>query len=240
MKALSISVVVPTFNAGTLIETALKSALDQSRPPLEVIVVDDGSTDVTPQILKEWEPQIRVLRQANRGPAAARNVGVQASHGSCLAFLDADDYWDPNHLQSLGQALLDNNGTGIALSQLQQVSPHSSPDRPQPLAEPTGALHLGSALIHRSTWDAVGPLDESLSGSEDVDWFLRARESGENLLQVSHTGLFYRSHLGSLTQGVSTEALGLHRCLKRSLDRRRNERNRAYSLPPLKKGDPQP
>jgi glycosyltransferase involved in cell wall biosynthesis len=89
----TISVVMPAYNYAHYLREAIDSALAQSYPPLEVIVVDDGSTDATPEILASYGDRIRVLRQSNRGVAAARNAGIAAARGEYVAFLDADDVW---------------------------------------------------------------------------------------------------------------------------------------------------
>src|SRR6266508_3534238 len=93
-RAPRISVVIPTYNAAATLPETLESVFGQSFTDFEVIVVDDGSTDATPDILAAYEDRIRVLRKVNEGkPAAARNLGVRAARGEFVAFLDADDCW---------------------------------------------------------------------------------------------------------------------------------------------------
>jgi glycosyltransferase involved in cell wall biosynthesis len=94
----SISVVIPTFNQARYLGEAIDSALAQLRKPLEVIVVDDGSTDETPAVLERYGAPVRVIRQQNGGVAAARNAGVAAARGEYVAFLDSDDVWHPRKL----------------------------------------------------------------------------------------------------------------------------------------------
>jgi glycosyltransferase involved in cell wall biosynthesis len=95
----TISVIIPTYNYARYLGEAIDSALGQTYPALEVIVVDDGSTDETPAILAGYGDGIRVLRQRNQGVAAARNRGIAAAHGEYLAFLDSDDIWKPRKLE---------------------------------------------------------------------------------------------------------------------------------------------
>jgi glycosyltransferase involved in cell wall biosynthesis len=98
MKPL-VSVIITAYNAGGFLDTSIASALSQSLENLEVIVVDDGSTDDTPDRLKSWsDPRLRVIRQANQGIAAAYNTGIRAAQGSYIGFLDADDAWLPDKL----------------------------------------------------------------------------------------------------------------------------------------------
>src|SRR5437773_3781756 len=95
----TVSVVIPTYNYARYLPEAIDSALAQTHAPLEVIVVDDGSTDDTPRVLAVYGDRIRVIRQANRGPGAARNTGIAAARGEYVGFLDADDVWLPRKLE---------------------------------------------------------------------------------------------------------------------------------------------
>jgi glycosyltransferase involved in cell wall biosynthesis len=95
----TISVIIPTYNYASYVREAIDSALEQSYPALEIIVVDDGSTDATAQVLSVYGDRIRVLRQKNQGVAAARNAGIAAARGDYLAFLDSDDIWKPRKLE---------------------------------------------------------------------------------------------------------------------------------------------
>ena len=107
--SVAVSVVIPLYNKGKYIERALNSVLSQTYPPIEIIVVDDGSTDDGPErVLKYNDPRIKLIRQENKGPGAARNAGLAIAKGEYIAFLDADDEWLPDFLQS-GIALLEKN-----------------------------------------------------------------------------------------------------------------------------------
>jgi glycosyltransferase involved in cell wall biosynthesis len=98
----SISVVIPLYNKGNCVERAIRSILDQTVPCSEIVVVDDGSTDSGPGVVERIEDRrIRLFRQANQGPSAARNKGIEEAHGELIAFLDADDEWKPWFLESI-------------------------------------------------------------------------------------------------------------------------------------------
>lgn len=109
-KQIRFSVVIPAYNAAATIVRAVQSCLDQSYPPAEIIISDDGSTDGTPALLAAFGHRIRVLAHSgNRGPAGARNAGMDAASGDFIAFLDADDVWHRDKLQLVARALTENN-----------------------------------------------------------------------------------------------------------------------------------
>lgn len=99
MSSNIVSVIIPTYNRADTVKRSIMSVLDQSYQPIEVIVVDDGSTDHTAEVLASFGEGIRVIRQENRGPSAARNAGVVASVGKIVAFLDSDDTWEADKLE---------------------------------------------------------------------------------------------------------------------------------------------
>jgi len=98
----SVTVVIPSFNCARFIREAVDSALAQTVPPLEVIVIDDGSTDGTPEIMAGYasDPRVRYLHQKNAGQSTARNNGIRAARGEFIALLDADDRWKPDKLET--------------------------------------------------------------------------------------------------------------------------------------------
>ncbi|MCZ7525077.1 MAG: glycosyltransferase family 2 protein [Acidimicrobiia bacterium] len=105
-----ISVVIPTHDRAALVTRAVTCALSQERPPDEVVVVDDGSTDGTAELLADFGPELRYVRQEHEGAAAARNRGVQEATGDWIAFLDSDDVWLPDHLRAVEAALEGTSG----------------------------------------------------------------------------------------------------------------------------------
>ncbi len=96
----SVSVIIPAYNAERYLAEALASVFGQSRVPEEIIVVDDGSTDRTEEVVRKHGEAIRFLKQPHRGPGAARNLGVESARGEFIAFLDADDLWLPEKLSA--------------------------------------------------------------------------------------------------------------------------------------------
>ena len=111
------SVIIPTYNRALLLERALKSVWRQSFGDFEVIVVDDGSTDATREVLARHASQAVCLRQDNRGPSTARNLGLQYATGEYIAFLDSDDIWFPWTLQTYAHAIMQFDRPAVVLGQ---------------------------------------------------------------------------------------------------------------------------
>jgi glycosyltransferase involved in cell wall biosynthesis len=108
-----VSVIIPTFNRARTIERAVNSVLGQSWEPIEIIVVDDGSADRTTDILAAYGDKIRLIRQENQGPSAARNTGIQAAKGEIISFLDSDDSWLPEKMERQVRLLQATESAGI-------------------------------------------------------------------------------------------------------------------------------
>lgn len=180
-----VSVVIATYNMGRYLPETINSVLAQTYSPLEIIVVDDGSTDGTGDIVARWQEDVRFryIQQSNLGQQAAKNRGVAEASGEFIAFLDADDRWQPTKLERqiplfeggavvgvvyTGTALIDEHGHGIG---------RRSVACPQGWV--TEALlkenfvSFSGAVVSRQALDRCGPFDESLSMSIDYDLWLR-------------------------------------------------------------------
>ena len=181
-----ISVVIPVHNRHGLIGRAIDSVLNQSFNDFEVIVVDDGSDDGTPQHVKDryaGEGRVRLLSQSsNRGVSAARNAGSATAAGEWLAFLDSDDEWRPKKLDRQVRGLADS---GLRVSHTDEiwirngvrVNPHKHHQKHGGRlflkALPQCVMSPSSILLHRVVFDDVGPFDENLPACEDYDLFLQ-------------------------------------------------------------------
>jgi glycosyltransferase involved in cell wall biosynthesis len=171
-----VSVVVAAYNCERYVGAALESALAQAYSPVEVIVVDDGSTDSTADVAARYP--VRPIRQANGGQGAAKNKGVAAARGDLIAFLDADDLWFPSKLTRQVERLEGRPEIHGVLARLEVLVepgvPHpawAGRTRQYPWFPPS------SWLLRRSALEAAGPFDEDLV-LPDVDWMLRARDAG--------------------------------------------------------------
>jgi glycosyltransferase involved in cell wall biosynthesis len=234
MSAPLVSVVVPAFNATRFIGEALASIARQEYEPLEIVVVDDGSTDGTAQAAREFGVRLTLIEQPNRGPAAARNRGIAAAQGGLIAFLDTDDLWPDGKLALQVPRLSEDSTLDVVLGQIRYEALDDRTLDGIRFDEPDGVLtnvNLGAGLFSRNVFDRIGLFDESLRFSEDQDWFLRAREAGARIAVLAEVTLLYRLHAGNMTRGKSARELALARVLKRSLDRRRTTARKADSLP---------
>jgi glycosyltransferase involved in cell wall biosynthesis len=215
-----ISVIIPTYNAARFLPEAVASVRAQGYAPLEIIVVDDGSSDETSRLVQSWG-DVRYLYQTNQGPAAARNAGILAARGELFDFLDADDVWTPNHLRSLLGPLLADPDLGFVWGSSQVLRMREAPDgtrQCQVQHESVSSFLMGSALYRPAAFAQAGLFASHLRLGEDTDWFATARHQGVRSRHVDEIVLVYRRHAGSLT---STGDSNIMAVIKRSMERRR-------------------
>ena len=182
-KKILVSIIIPTYNRGWIIKEAIDSVLAQSFDDYELIVVDDGSIDNTPDLLAAYAERIIYIQQKNRGVSAARNAGIRASRGSLIAFLDSDDYWLPDKL-AIQSAFFDSNRK-VKICQTEEiwvrngvrVNPKKKHAKPSgDIFERSLSLCLVSpsaVMLRRELFDDVGLFDETLPACEDYDMWLR-------------------------------------------------------------------
>jgi glycosyltransferase involved in cell wall biosynthesis len=184
MEVGKVSIVIPTYNHGRFVVSAVESALAQSYASTEVLVVDDGSTDNTRDVLAAFAGRIKYIYQENRGLSAARNTGIRAATGEFIALLDADDMWLPEKLAvqmdvfseysdaglvSCGNVVIDALGRQVSPGEARGVGGFRFRD----LLRINGVSGGSNAVVKRLCFDAVGLFDESLRSSEDWDMWLR-------------------------------------------------------------------
>jgi len=178
-----VSVVIPTFNYGRYIIDAVGSVLAQSYPAIEIIVVDDGSTDDTYHRISVFGDRVRYLYQENSGPSRARNNGIRAARGELIAFLDADDMFHPRKLEIQVAYLSAHPDVGMLVTNhfydfkgnWPEISLHDPPADPVEFDELLIKPRFGSCgvIVRRECFDVVGVFDEGLRYSEDRDLWLR-------------------------------------------------------------------
>ena len=208
----SISVIIPAYNAEKFIGEAIESALNQTRPAKEIVVVDDASTDRTVEIARSFGDRVQVLVNAkNSGPGHSRNAGVAASTGDYLAFLDADDKWLSEHLEDLAGLLDIWPEAGLACCGLQQFGKQTAAwmQYPECQYRPANifaqvmrrdALFPSTALVRRAVFNKIGGFDEIIRiiksrriQVEDYDFFLRLSAESLCVSSPACTAL-YRVH----------------------------------------------
>jgi glycosyltransferase involved in cell wall biosynthesis len=228
-----ISVVTPCYNAERFIGQTIRSVLDQTYQDFEIIVVDDGSTDGSPQVVQRFsDPRIRLLSQTNAGPAKARNTGARAATGEFLAFLDADDLALPHRFASQlaileagfllsvvgsGYIWIDENGAELPW-------PHHSWQHAPDLNDISSWLldcpFVPSAtMLRRRAWEEVGGFDEDLVGPEDWNFWMRLVVTGHRMTWQQEVVCLYRRTANSLSENADRMSVNSPEALRRVLVR---------------------
>ncbi len=208
-----ITIIMPCYNAAAYLEEAAASVRSQTFPAWELIAVDDGSTDASPDLLAEFaaqDPRIRVLSQTNLGPYPARNLGLKHARGRFIAFLDADDWWDQTFLEKMHGALT-ASGADLAYCGWQNVGeltsrpPYVPPDYLQEAEFWQRLLRscpwpIHAALTRREVLKAVGGFSTYEFTSMDYDLWLKIAAFTRNWVRVPEVLAFYRWHeLGQIS-----------------------------------------
>jgi len=218
----SVSVIIPTYNYGHFISHAIDSVLAQTRPPSELIVVDDGSTDNTGDVVREFGAAVKYIRQDNGGVCSARNRGVAESTGELIAFLDADDSWEPTNLEKQASRFDGDRDLGLVHCGLREFDHETGK---------TLKLHLeggedgvadnlllwegpvivgpgGAVIVTREAFDAVGGFDTRMKVGEDWDFCYRiARRYKVGF--VPEPLINYRSHAAAAHRDVREMERGM-------------------------------
>lgn len=209
-----ISVIVPLHNHRDTVGEALESILEQDHRPLEVLVVDNGSTDGGGEVLAAYTPRVRLLSKTHGPGGSARNLGFEASRGELIAFFDADDLLPPGRLRRHVRALEADSSLDGVYGDVVAFREEPRPWRgaPQPARLP-GSMTLRRSAVERTRFDP-----QARQG-EVVDWVARLEEAGARLAHVPGEALLRRLHRGN--HGIDADMHDYARQLKAMLDRRR-------------------
>lgn len=219
-----VSVILPVYNGELFLAEAIESVLNQSYRPLEIILVNDGSTDLTSQIAARFSDHVRYFYQPNSGPAAARNLGIRKAKGKFIAFIDADDLWPEDKLAAQMRCFEAFPAVKIVQGLINRVKlPNQVKGRliGADIEFPFIYTNLGSMVMRRSIFEKIGYFAENLPFHEDTDFWLRAREAGLLILVQRKIALIYRIHGRNMTTGEDIETTGLLNMVRKSLNRRR-------------------
>ncbi|HEX3434267.1 MAG TPA: glycosyltransferase family A protein [Solirubrobacteraceae bacterium] len=234
------SVVIAAYQAADTVAEAIGSVLAQTRQDFEVIVVDDGSRDDTAKVaeaIAERDARVRVYRQANGGPSAARNRGISAGTGEYVSMLDSDDLWLPDYLEEMGRALDVDSDAGMAYTEAWELNALSgrflkvpAMVRQRPPAETLPHERFLSELIQRnfvynavtvrrSVLEKVGGYDPAMTHGEDYELWLRIATSGFNAARVPGPLAIKRDSPSSLSEDQAAMAEGVRQAYRAVLER---------------------
>jgi len=210
-----ISIIMPCYNAEAYIEQTVINVFEQTYGNIELIVVDDGSTDNSPALLTKFPqnyPSLTILHQPNKGPYPARNLALQHAKGEYIALLDADDYWSADCLEKLHSALVSANADVSYCGWQNIVENGQDGPRYVPPAYEQGNIHetfltgcpwpIHAALTRKSIVDQVGGFSERRFSAMDYDFWIRISAVTQNIVLVPEVLAFYRWHQHGQISGV--------------------------------------
>lgn len=217
-----VSVIIPVYNGEKFIGEAVQNVLDQHYPALEIIIINDGSTDNSGSIIENLATDVRYFDRDNAGPATARNSGIKDASGKYIAFLDVDDLWPENNLSHLVQELEENTELDIVRGYAQLFRDTEGGEK-EYLGNPKEAYqyYIGAALYRASVFTKVGLFDQTLLFGEDTDWYNRSEEKNISTKWLDEVTLFVRRHGENMTEGKNLVELNKLKTIKRAIDRKR-------------------
>ncbi|MBD2182999.1 glycosyltransferase family A protein [Aerosakkonema funiforme] len=220
-----VSVIIPVYNCEKYLAEAIESVLAQTYQPLEIIVIDDGSTDGSAEVAKRFGTTVQYCFQANSGTAAARNRGIELAKGDFFAFLDADDLWIEDKLTNQMAAFTNNPNLDVVYGQVQQfISPDLGENLKAKLEDSPKLVpgHIPSALlIKRDSLFQVGLFETQWRLAEFASWQIRVTELGLQTMMLPN--LVAKRRLHETNKGIKQREYQTEyvQILKASLDRRR-------------------
>ncbi|MBN2083951.1 MAG: glycosyltransferase family 2 protein [Anaerolineales bacterium] len=217
-----VSVIIPVYNGGRFLAEAIESVFAQSYRTVEVIVVDDGSTDDGAKVAQGYP--VRYYFQRHRGPGAARNLGIRRARGGFLSFLDADDVWMPGKTTGQMRMLADRPQLDAVFGWMEQFADgDAAPPKTRFIGTIMNGIHAGAMLVRSESFARVGLFAAGLRIGEFVDWYARASEAGFASAVLPEVVVRRRIHEGNLMRGGGVDKSEYARILKTALDRRRSK-----------------
>lgn len=223
-----VSVIIPTYNGAKYIRQTVDAVLRQTYTNVEVLVVDDGSTDNTRELMHGWPPSVQYFIKENGGPASARNFGIKKARGRYLAFCDGDDVWEPRKLEQQIACFERDGDLGLVYSEVTMIDENDQPQPYPPRQRPAGKIFLqlfgknsiptSSVVIKRECLQRVGGFDEDpeLISVEDYDLWLRV--AGEYRIGFVDAPLVkYRRHIRGISKNLARSYLGEAKVIQKTL-----------------------
>jgi glycosyltransferase involved in cell wall biosynthesis len=220
-----VSVIIPVFNGERYLAEAIESVLSQTYRPIEVIVVDDGSTDGCAEIVRGFKPMVQYSFQVHSGIAAAINHGIDLARGTIFGFVDADDIWVEDKLALQMGVLSAQPELDIVFGHVKHfISPELDETLKRKLYCPADAMPgyaKGTMLIRRDAMQRVGPFDNQWQVGDFIDWYSKAKEKDLKSLVLSGVVMKRRLHDNNIGVRKRDSQTDFVRILKAALDRRR-------------------
>jgi glycosyltransferase involved in cell wall biosynthesis len=221
-----VSCIIPVYNGERFVSEAIESASSQTYPQKEIVVVDDGSRDSTPEVLRSCGDSIKVVSQENSGPSVARNRGMEEASGAFFAFLDSDDLWVPEKLEAQMDRfrhrpdleLVSGHVKSFWIPELEEEG-RLFGDHPYHRERPR--FIPSTVLARRSVFERLGGYDPELRNGEDTDWIIRMMKTGTEYEILPRLLVHRRQHTSNLTRQVRPGHDHLMGLIKRNLDRQR-------------------
>lgn len=224
-----VSVVIPAYNAMTYLPDTLNSVLQQTFSDFEVLIIDDGSTDH----IQAWvaqnitDPRVRLIAQANQGLSAARNTGIANAQGEYVAFLDADDLWEPTKLEVQVRYLDNNSAVGLVYNWIAVIDAQGKPTGKVWRGDIEGdvleevlqrnIIDCPSVLVRRKCFDDVGVFDRTLRSVEDWDMWIRIA-TRYNFGVTREALVYYRQHTSNMSKNWRVMEQAFHQVIEKSFE----------------------
>lgn len=237
MSTVRVSLLMPAYNAERFIDAALASLLAETDVPLEILVIDDGSTDSTAGVVEACsirDPRVRLLSMPHRGMFFALNSGLDEARGDYVTFLDSDDLCPPGRIARQVAKLDAAPAAGAVVGEVLVFEALTDAHEPLPGSRWARILGpcLGAGTFRRAAVEAVGRFDETFSHSGDIDFLLRLHDSEWPLVPERDLALLCRKHAGNMSSEAGKVQSFLLKALQRSIARRRRS-GRLNDIPPF-------
>ncbi len=223
-----VSVIIPVYNCERYLAEAIESVLAQTYHPLEVIIIDDGSTDGSAAIAKNFGTRVQYVHKQQGGTAAARNVGIGLAKGGYLAFLDSDDIWMEEKLNLQMAVFADDPDIDIVFGNVVQFNSTESDNTLKSASGQNDEIlpgYIPSAMvIKHDSFSRVGPFDENWGLGEWIDWYTKAIDHGLKIHMLTQVVMKRRIHESNIGIRERDQRFEYVRVLKKTLDRRRKQR----------------
>ncbi len=223
-----ISVLIPVYNGARYLGACIESVLDQTLPAAEIVVIDDGSEDATPDVAGAWGARIRYRRVSHGGLPYARNHALRFAAHDIVAFVDSDDLWLPRKLELQMAALSRTSAPAMVFGYVQQfVSDDLAAEEAAALKvmpAPLPGKFSSTLLMRKADCLRVGPFDETITTGEFIEWCSRAGDAGLQTVMIPDTVCRRRLHRSNLGRGGADTHGNYLKMVKKVLDRRRAQR----------------